>query len=124
VSKRPTKAERERTRADEFCAEVKALHDLPGHDWNDWELDWQESEMRRPPFYIHSEKEEAVLARMRRDAKPFDGWDSYSTRELIRAALKALSRRRYNPAQARDGVARQHLQERRRRSHRSVRARK
>jgi hypothetical protein len=86
VSKRPTKAQREQARADQFRAEVKALRDLPGQDWNDWELDWQESQIRRPLFYIHSEKEHAVLARMRRDATPFSEWDGYTARELIKAA--------------------------------------
>jgi hypothetical protein len=86
VSKRPTKAQREQARADQFRAEVKALHYLPGHDWNDWELDWQESQIRRPPFYMYSEKEHAVLARMGRDAAPFSEWDGYTTRELVKAA--------------------------------------
>jgi hypothetical protein len=86
VSKRPTKAQREQARADQFREEVKVLRYLPGQDWNDWELDWQESQLRRSPFYTYSEKEHAVLARMRRDAMPFSEWDGYTTRELVIAA--------------------------------------
>jgi hypothetical protein len=81
---KPSKAEL--TRANQFRAEVLALRQLPDHDWNDWELDWQESQIRRQPFYIPSEKEHAVLARMRRDATPFKGWDGYTAWHLIQSA--------------------------------------
>jgi hypothetical protein len=83
-STKPTKAEVKR--ANQFRAEVLELRQLPDHDWNDWELDWQESQIRRPPLYIRSEKEHAVLARMRRDATPFTGWDGYTAWELIESA--------------------------------------
>ena len=87
MSKRPTKAQREQAGADQFRAEVKALRYLPGQDWNDWELDWQESQIRRPSFYIYSEKEHAVLARMRKDATPLD---RKSTR--LNSSHRSLSR--------------------------------
>ena len=86
LPKRPTKADRELVRANQFRAEVLALRQLPDHDWNDWELDWQESQIRRPLFYLYSEKEHAVLARMRRDATSFAGWDDYTVWELIKLA--------------------------------------
>jgi hypothetical protein len=87
VIKRTTKAQKERARAEQFRAEVLALYQLPDHDWNDWELDWLESQLfRRPPLYLPSEKEEAVLARMRRDGAPFTGWDGYTASELIKSA--------------------------------------
>jgi pimeloyl-ACP methyl ester carboxylesterase len=81
---KPTKAELKR--ANQFRAEVLELRQLPDHDWNDWELDWQESQIRRPPLYIYSEKEHAVLASMRRDATQFTGWDGYTASELIKSA--------------------------------------
>jgi hypothetical protein len=84
--KPPTKAELARARANQFRAEVLALYQLPDHDWNDWELDWLESQLRRPPLYLPSEKERAVLARMRRDATQFTGWDGYTAWELIKSA--------------------------------------
>jgi len=86
VIKPPTKAELARARANQFRAEVLALYQLPDHDWNDWELDWLESQIRRPPLYLHSEKEHAVLARMRRDATQFTGWDDYTAWGLIQSA--------------------------------------
>jgi hypothetical protein len=63
-----------------------ALYRLPDHDWNDWELDWLESQLRRPRLYLPSEKEQAVLARMRRDATPFTEWNGYPASELIQSA--------------------------------------
>jgi hypothetical protein len=81
------KADRERERARAFRAEVLALHQLPDHDWNDWELDWLDGELfRRPSMYEPSEKEAAVLARMRRNTTQFTGWDGYSVPELIKSA--------------------------------------
>jgi hypothetical protein len=64
-----------------------ALHQLPDHDWNDWELDWLDGELfRRPSRYEPSEKEAAVLAGMRRNTTQFTGWDGYSVPELIKSA--------------------------------------
>ena len=79
------KAEKERERARAFREEVLALYHLPDHDWNDWELDWLESELRRHPLYVPSEKESAVLERMRSNTKEFTGWDGYTAWELIQA---------------------------------------
>ena len=76
-----------RERANRFRTELLALHQLPDHDWNDWELDWLDSELfRRPALYEPSEKEAAVLARMRRNTTQFTGWDGYSVPELIKLA--------------------------------------
>jgi hypothetical protein len=86
VSKRETKADRERARADRFRADVAALYRLSDHDWNDWELDWQESQMRRRPGYVFSDKEHAILERMHRDATPFTAWDGWTVSELIKSA--------------------------------------
>jgi hypothetical protein len=75
-----------RERANQFRAEILALYRLPDHDWNDWELDWLESELRRHSLYVPSEKERAVLARMQKCLAQFSGWDGYTTWELITAA--------------------------------------
>jgi len=86
VPKRLTKEELARALAKRWREEVLALRQLPDHDWNDWELDFLESQLfRRPPLYQPSEKEQAVLARMRRDTKQFTGWDGYTVWELIQA---------------------------------------
>jgi hypothetical protein len=75
-----------RTRAKQFREEVLALYQLADHDWNDWELDWLESELRRHPLYTPSEKESAVLARLHQNTKQFTGWDGYTVSELIKTA--------------------------------------
>jgi hypothetical protein len=89
VTKALTKAEKAelaRAHAKQFREEVSALHQLPDQDWTDWELDWLESELRRSPQYVPSDKEQAVLARIRRSATQFTGWDGYSVPELIKSA--------------------------------------
>jgi hypothetical protein len=80
------KAKEARERARAFREEVSALYELPNHDWNDWELDWLESELRRHSLYLPSEKERAVLARMHRNTTQFSGWDGYTAQELIKSA--------------------------------------
>ena len=109
-----------RERANRFRTELLALHQLPDHDWNDWELDWLDSELfRRPALYEPSEKEAAVLARMRRNTTQFAGWDGYSVLELIKSprrddiaapgdgtACPTMSRRWYSIGPVRSGAGR------------------
>jgi hypothetical protein len=86
MAKRITKAQRARDRADEFRLTVaELLHS--DTVWSAWEENWLESESRRRPDYIFSEKEHAVLDRMRVAASgPFTNYGGYSVPELIAIA--------------------------------------
>jgi hypothetical protein len=83
MAKRITKAQRAQDRADEFRS---AVAELLRSDtiWSTWEENWLVSESRRPAGYIFSDKEHAVLDRMRIAASgPFYNYGDYSVRELI-----------------------------------------
>jgi hypothetical protein len=86
MAKRITKAQRARNRADEFRSAVAELLQADVI-WTAWEENWLVSESRRRPDYIFSEKEHAVLDRMRDTASgPFTGYDAYTVTELIAIA--------------------------------------
>jgi hypothetical protein len=76
------------SKADKFRSAVTALLQLPDHDWNDWEYDWLLSESRRRSDYVYSDKEHAVLDRLRNLAKSFTGYDGYTAAELITIAYQ------------------------------------
>ncbi len=86
MAKRITKAQRARNRADEFRSTVAELLQSDVI-WTAWEENWLVSESRRRPDYIFSEKEHAVLDRMRDTASgPFTGYGAYTVAELITIA--------------------------------------
>lgn len=86
MAKRLTKAQREQAEADEFRASALSLLQLQHNDWNDWEYDWLTKEVRRHPSYIYTEKEHAVLDRLKSYAKSFTHIDGYTVPELITIA--------------------------------------
>jgi hypothetical protein len=86
MPKRLTKAQREQVEADEFRASALSLLQLQHNDWNDWEYDWLSKEVRRHRSYIYTEKEHAVLDRLKSCAKSFTHIDDYTVPELIATA--------------------------------------
>jgi len=86
MAKRITKAQRAQNRADEFRSTVAELLQSDVI-WTAWEENWLVSESRRRTDYIFSEKEHAVLDRMRDTASgPFTGYCDYTVSELIAIA--------------------------------------
>ena len=86
MAKRITKAQRARNRADEFRSTVAELLQS-GVIWTAWEENWLVSESQRRSDYIFSEKEHAVLDRLRDTASgPFAGYGDYTVSELIAIA--------------------------------------
>jgi hypothetical protein len=86
MAKRTTKAQRARDRADKFRSTVADLLQS-AVIWTAWEENWLVSESRRHPDYIFSEKEHAVLDRMRVAASgPFTNYGGYTVTELIAIA--------------------------------------
>src|SRR5437879_3031556 len=85
-----TKAQRELAKALEFRTSAKALLHDRYNDWNDWEFDWLTDEVRRPPDYIYSEKELAVLKRLQHYSHSFIEYAGYSVTEL--SAIAYVSR--------------------------------
>lgn len=83
---RNTKTQRQLAEALEFRASARALLHDRYNDWNDWEFDWLTDEVRRPPEYIYSEKEWAVLKRLQHYARSFTEYAGYSVPELIAIA--------------------------------------
>lgn len=83
---RITKAQRQLAEALEFRTGARALLHDRYNDWNDWEFDWLTDEVRRPPEYIYSEKEWAVLKRLQHDSRSFTEYAGYSVPELIAIA--------------------------------------
>lgn len=83
---RITKAQRQLAEALEFSTSAKALlYDLY-NDWNEWEFDWLTDEVRRPPDYIYSEKEWAVLKRLQHYSRSFTEYAGHSVPELTAIA--------------------------------------
>lgn len=88
MARRITKAQRARNRADEFRSTVAELLQSDVI-WSAWEENWFVSESRRKLDYIFSEKEHAVLDRMRVAASgPFTGYGEYTVTELIAIAYQ------------------------------------
>ncbi len=83
---RLTKAQRELAEAQKFRATAKTLLYDRYNDWNDWEFDWLSDEVRRPPDYIYSEKEHAVLDRLQYYSRPFTEYAGYTVPELTAIA--------------------------------------
>lgn len=83
---RITKAQRELAVALEFRTSAKVLLHDRYNDWNDWEFDWLTDEVRRPPDYIYTEKEWAVLKRLQHYSCAFTEYAGYSVPELTAIA--------------------------------------
>lgn len=81
-----TKAQCELAEALEFRASAETLLRDRYSDWNDWEFDWLIDETRRPPGYIYSDKERAVLKRLQHDSRSFTAYAGYSVPELTAIA--------------------------------------
>lgn len=86
MARRITKAQQEQAKADELRSAAIGLLLLRHNDWNDWESDWLGDEARRRHGYIYSEKEHAVLDRLRTCAKAFTAYGGYTVPELIAIA--------------------------------------
>jgi len=86
MAKRITKVQRARSRADEFRSTVAKLLQS-NTEWSVWEENWLVSESRRSTDYIFTEKEQAVLDRMRIAASgPYTSYGDYTVAELIAIA--------------------------------------
>lgn len=83
---RLTKAQRKLAEAQKFRATTKTLLYDRLNDWNDWEFDWLTDEARRPPEYIYSDKEHAVLDRLQYYSRPFTQYAGYTVPELTAIA--------------------------------------
>lgn len=81
-----TRAQCELAEALEFRTSAEALFNDRYNDWNDWEFDWLAREMRRPPDYVYSDKEWAVLRRLQHYSRSFTEYDGHSVPELIAIA--------------------------------------
>ena len=86
---RMTKAQRELAQSLEFRTIANELLVTRHNDWNDWELDWLTDEIARPADYIYTERERAVLDRLRHNARPFTAYAGYTVPELIAIAYAA-----------------------------------
>lgn len=73
-----------------FREKIFEFYRLTPNDWTDWELDWMESQIRKPAAYVRSEKEQAILVRLHKDSdvhleiegKPTDHWLQLAIREM------------------------------------------
>jgi hypothetical protein len=80
------KGQRALDRAHEHREAIERLIANP-QQLSDRFLDWADSQLRRDRFYIYSEKEHAYLARELERMRPFDGFDGFTIRELVLAAM-------------------------------------
>lgn len=67
---------------------IFSLYRLPDHDWNDWELDWMESQIRRHPNYCLSDKEQNILIKLHRLAEGSWLYQDCSVRKWIELAYR------------------------------------
>lgn len=69
--------------AEAFRLRVMELRAMPDADWNDWEVDWLDSQARRPAGYIPSEKERMILNQLLASTKTFEGYNGWTVKELL-----------------------------------------
>lgn len=72
--------------ADKFRATVMFLRLRTDVDWKPYEDNWLETQARRPPDYIFSDKQRKILNRLIAAATLFSVYSEYSVVELIRMA--------------------------------------
>lgn len=78
---------KDREEAERFRAAVQQLRSL-GEIFRDWEADWLDSQARRPPGYISSDKERIILNQIRAAARSFEGYGGISVPDLISMAYR------------------------------------
>jgi hypothetical protein len=68
---------------------ARELSQLERHDYNDWELTWFDSMLRRHPEHIYSEKEFNKLLELQTFAQVLTSYDGASVQNLVRLAYFA-----------------------------------
>jgi len=77
--------------AEAFRLRVMELRSISDADWNDWEADWLDSQVRRPSGYLPSEKERMVMNRLLASTKTFHGYNGLTIKELLVMAQRYLA---------------------------------
>lgn len=72
--------------AEAFRLRVMELRSLPYADWNDWEADWLDSQVRRPAGYVPSEKERMILNQLIASTRTFENYNGWNVKEMLSIA--------------------------------------